>query len=157
MPFLEGGKGLDSKNLRPIEYYGQTVMVTQEVAEFLDKDDLYMQAQRKKERRHMDMRRIEDIYNIESCDQSKAVEDQASENYFISRITELSATVLSEEIQSLKDIIVWYYCDGLSMEAIGGRLGISKAAVSKRHKKILKRLKEELHLDIPGEVPFLLF
>ena len=39
MPFLEGGKGLDSKNLRPIEYYGQTVMVTQEVAEFLDKDE----------------------------------------------------------------------------------------------------------------------
>lgn len=143
---LEGEKDLSNEKLCVVNYFGQKVLVSLEVAEFLRKDELYMQAQKKKELRHWEMRRPEEVNQSEFVHKEKSVEDIAIDNYFLSEIALLSKTVLSEEIHSLKEILVWYYCDGLSMEAIGSRLGISKAAVSKRHKKILKRMREELHL-----------
>lgn len=143
---LEGEKDLIDEKLCVVNYCGQKVSVSLEIAEFLRKDDLYIQAQKKKEQRHWDMRRPEEINESEFVHREKSVEDRAIDNYFLSKIAFLSETVLSEEIHSLKEILVWYYCDRLSMEAIGSRLGISKAAVSKRHKKILKRMREEPHL-----------
>lgn len=145
---------MNDKSLCSVDYFGQDIFVSQEVAEFLREDELYMQAQKKKEQRHLDMRDLEEISEEEYFHKDKNVEKQAIENYFISQVVELSQAILSVEIHSLKEILVWYYCDGLSMEAIGSRLGISKVAVSKRHKKILKRIREELHLT-NGQVRFL--
>ncbi len=64
-----------SEKLVDIEYYEQKVLVSEEVAIFLHEDDLYMMAQKKKEQRHWDSRRPEDIPVSEYFKGYKSVED----------------------------------------------------------------------------------
>ena len=50
----------------------------------------------------------------------------------------------------LKDVLVLYYYQGLTIQEIGDALGLSKSAVHHRLKEAQKQLKEELEVSIDG-------
>ncbi len=114
-----------------ITYRGQQVSVPKEVADFLERDRKREQAREKQDERHLSKSEFETAL---SCSEHvrRPVEDAALWN--------LQLETLREAVRSLGDqdwdLIELRYGRSLTMEEIGMIYGVSKAAVSKRLKKL---------------------
>ena len=129
-------------DLTTIEYGDDHVRVevSGEVAEFLEKDRKRQQAQERSDRRHLSTGTFEkDLLG------SQRVPTLVDETY-LAVIRKMELEKLQSALQELKvderTLIRLYYYESWSMERIGNHFGISKMAVSKRHRKITKKLRE---------------
>ena len=106
-----------------ITYGGQQVSVPKEVADFLEQDRKREQAQEKQDKRHLSKSEFETVLSGSDCVR-RPVEDTVLRN--------LQLEILRKAVDGL---------GGLTMEEIGTIYGVSKAAVSKRLKKLHKQLR----------------
>jgi RNA polymerase sigma factor (sigma-70 family) len=125
-----------------IVYEGQRVLVTQEVAAFLEQDDRRMRTQARSDRRHLAYCRVDP-------DKAVVTHRRKGVNLVLNQvIRNLQTEELRKAVRSLPSedqlLIKYRYCDGMTMQEIGDIFGISKMAVSKRHKKLLGKLRAML-------------
>ena len=119
-----------------IIYSGQQVSVPKEVADFLEQDRKREQAQEKRDKRHLSKSEFETVLSGSDCVR-RPVEDAVLRN--------LQLETLRKAVDGLETragiLIELRYGRGLTMEEIGTIYGVSKAAVSKRLKKLHEQLR----------------
>ena len=119
-----------------ITYSGQQVSVPKEVADFLEQDRKREQAQEKQDKRHLSNSEFATVLSGSDCVR-RPVEDAALWN--------LQLECLRKAVDGLGDqgreLVELRYGQGLTMEEIGTIYGVSKAAVSKRLKKLHEQLR----------------
>ena len=117
-----------------INYYGQQISVSDEVAEFLEQDRLRQAAQQRSDKRHIDF----------ACS-ANLLDDTPSDPTFEQAFINLQLRDLRTAYQSLSDddrkLLCLYYYHELSMEEIGKKYGVTKMAISKRLRKLHDRLR----------------
>ena len=118
-----------------IVYNGEQVSVPREVADFLEQDRKREQAQDKQDTRHLSKSEFETVPSGSDCVR-RPVEDAALRNLQLENLRKAIAE-LDAQGQNLLSL---RYSDVLTMEEIGQIYGISKMAVSKRLKKLHKKL-----------------
>ena len=119
-----------------IIYGGQQVSVPREVADFLEQDRKREQAQDKQDQRHLSKSEFETVLSGSECVR-RPVEDTVLRN--------LQLECLWKAVDALgdqsRDLVELRYGQGLTMEETGTIYGVSKAAVSKRLKKLHEQLR----------------
>ena len=119
-----------------ITYSGQQVSVPKEVPDFLEQDRKREQAQEKQDQRHLSRSEFETVLFCVDCVR-RPVEDAALRN--------LQLECLREAVDNLgdqgRDMVELRYGRGLTLEEIGQIYGVSRAAVSKRLKKLHEQLR----------------
>lgn len=117
---------------------------SKEVQAFLEADKRRQEAQVRSDRRHLSMGEFEQEV-LASKRLSQPVDDTYLEVIHRLELEELRSAIrkLTPEEQKL---IYLYYYESWSMEKIGKRFGISKMAVSKRHTKVIKKLRELMQI-----------
>ena len=122
-----------------IVYNGEQVSVPKEVADFLEQDRKREQAQEKQDARHLSKSEFETVLFCSDCVR-RPVEDAVLWN--------LQLETLREAVDNLgdqgRDLVELRYGRGLTMEEIGTIYGVSKAAVSKRLKKLHEQLRDSV-------------
>lgn len=117
-------------------YNGEPVSVPKEVADFLEQDRKREQAQDKQDQRHLSKSEFEMVLFCSGCVR-RPVEDTVLWN--------LQLECLRKAVDGLgdqgRDLVELRYGQGLTMEEIGTIYGVSKAAVSKRLKKLHEQLR----------------
>ena len=119
-----------------ITYQGEEISVSQEVADFLEQDRKRMEAQGRRDRRHLNQSEFEVAVNSQPQTQ-RALEDAALENL---KLEKLRKAVAELDVQN-QHLISLRYDDELSMEEIGKLQNVSKAIphkVSKSDKDMVK-------------------
>ena len=122
-----------------ITYQGEQVSVSQEVADFLEQDRKRMEAQGRRDRRHLNQSEFEVAINSQPHTQH-ALEDAALENLELEKLRKAVAELDDQDQQ----LISLRYDDELSMEEIGKLQNVSKMAVSKRLKKLHQKLRDSV-------------
>ncbi len=122
-----------------ITYCGQRVSVPKEVADFLEQERKREQAQDKQDQRHLSKSEFETVLFCLDCVR-RPVEDTVLRNL---RLECLRKAVDALGDQS-RDLVELRYGQGLTMEEIGTIYGVSKAAVSKRLKKLHEQLRDSV-------------
>lgn len=122
-----------------IIYNGEQVSVPKEVTDFLEQDRKQEQAQDKQDQMHLSKSDFETVLSCSDCVRLP-VEATALWNL---RLENLRKAVNGLGDQG-RELIGLRYGRDLTMEEIGKVYGISKAAVSKR----LKRLHEKLRISV---------
>lgn len=116
------------------------VDVSDEVYEFLEQDRRRQQAQDRSDRRHLSKGTFE-----QDCIGSQRVPNSTDETY-LEVIHNIELEKLRNVLQTLTSdeqvLIELYYYRDWSMEKIGQYFGISRMAVSKRHSRVIKKLRE---------------
>lgn len=116
------------------------VEVTDEVAAFLENDRKRQQAQDRSDRRHLSRGTFE-----EDCIGSKRA-PAVSDKTYLHIVHKMALDKLRSCLRILskeeRTLIELYYFENYSMEKIGKLFSISKTAVSKRHKNIIKKLRK---------------
>ena len=118
-----------------ITYSGQQVSVPKEVADFLEQDRKREQAQEKQNKRHLSKSAFETVLSSSDCVR-RPVEDAVLWNLQLETLRK----AVDELGEQDRDLIQLRY-GGLTMEEIGTIYGVSKAAVSKRLKKLHEQLR----------------
>ena len=122
-----------------ITYSGQQVSVPKEVADFLEQDRKREQAQEKRDQRHLSRSEFETVLFCSDCVR-RPVEDAALRN--------LQLECLRDAVDDLGDqgwdLVELRYGRDLTLEEIGRIYGVSKAAVSKRLKKLHEQLRDSV-------------
>ena len=119
-----------------ITYSGQQVSVPKEVADFLEQDRKREQAQEKQDERHLSRSEFETVLFCSDCVR-RPVEDAVFRNLQL----ECLRKAVDDLGDSGRDLIQLRYGRDLTMEEIGTIYGVSKAAVSKRLKKLHEQLR----------------
>lgn len=126
------------------------VDVSEEVYEYLEQDRRRQQAQDRSDRRHLSKGTFE-----QDCIGSQRVPIYTDETYLevvhkmeLEKL-EIALQMLSSDEQVLIEL---YYYKDWSMEQIGQYLGISRMAVSKRHNRVIKKLKELMATWVPFSI-----
>ena len=118
-----------------IVYNGEQVSVSKDVADFLEQDRKREQAQEKQDARHLSKSEFETVLSGLECIK-RPVEDAALRNL---RLENLWGAIAELDVQG-QNLLPLQYSGELTMEEIGQIYGISKMAVSKRLKKLHKKL-----------------
>lgn len=138
--------------MKNINYYGQNISVSDEVAEFLEQDRRREAAQERSGQRHLDYIGV-DIASIPDL-----FTNAHSDPTFEKAYRNLRLEALRKAYQTLSDderkLLCLYYYHEFSMEKIGRLLGVTKMAISKRLRKILDYLRSLMEDEAPY---FLLF
>ena len=126
------------------------VDVSREVYEYLEQDRKRQQAQDRSDRRHLSKGNFE-----QDCIGSQRVSIFTDETY-LEVIHKMELEKLQSALQMLSSdeqvLIELYYYKDWSMEQIGQYFGISRMAVSKRHNRVIKKLKELMAAWVPFSV-----
>ena len=118
-----------------IVYNGEQVSVPKEVADFLEQDRKREQAQEKQDARHLSKSEFETVLSGLDCVR-RPVEGAALRNL---RLENLRGAIAKLDVQG-QNLLSLRYSGELTMEEIGQIYGISRMAVSKRLKKLRKKL-----------------
>lgn len=110
--------------------------VSDELYEFMESDRKRQAAEERSDRRHLNKS------NFETVEVKQEYSSRKFENQIFHR---LDLQKLREAMQQLNDeerrLIEMYYWDEMTMQEIADVFGISKMAVSKRHQKILDKMR----------------
>lgn len=117
-----------------IIYNGEQVSVPKEVADFLEQDRKRQQAQDRQDARHLSKSEFETVLSGSDCVR-RPMEDEVLWNLQLETLRK----AVDELGEQDRDLIQLRY-GGLTMEEIGTIYGVSKAAVSKRLKKLHEQL-----------------
>ena len=118
-----------------IVYNGEQASVPKEVADFLEQDRKREQAQEKHDARHLSKSEFETVLSGSDCVR-RPVEGAALRNL---RLENLRGAIAKLDVQG-QNLLSLRYSGALTMEEIGQIYGISRMAVSKRLKKLHKKL-----------------
>ena len=118
-----------------ISYSGQQVSVPKEVADFLEQDRKRQQAQEKQDARHLSKSEFETVLSGLECVKCP-VEDAVFRNL---RLENLRGAIAELDVRG-QNLLSLRYSDELTMDEIGQIYCISRMAVSKRLKKLHKKL-----------------
>ena len=118
-----------------IVYNGEQVSVPKEVADFLEQDRKREQAQEKQDARHLSKSEFETVLSGSDC-VKRPVEDAVLRNL---RLENLRGAIAKLDVQG-QNLLSLRYSGELTLEEIGQIYGISRMAVSKRLKKLHKKL-----------------
>ena len=118
-----------------IVYNGEQVSVPKEVADFLEQVRKREQAQEKQDARHLSKSEFETVLSGMECVKRPA-EDAVLRNL---RLENLRGAIAELDVQG-QNLLSLRYSGELTMEEIGQIYGISRMAVSKRLKKLHKKL-----------------
>lgn len=119
-----------------IVYCGEPVSVPKEVADFLEQDRKREQAQTRQNTRHLSRSEFETaLSGRESV--KRPVEDEVLWNLRLENLRK----AMEELDQNDHGLLSLRYDDELTMDEIGKIYGISKMAVSKRLRKLHKKLR----------------
>lgn len=133
--------------MKNINYYGQKITVSDEVAEFLEQDRLRESAQRRSDQRHLDFVGNE-IYTMPGL-----FTDEPTDPIFEQAFLLLRKHKLRKIFPTLPDddqkLLRFYYFRFYTLEQIGKEFGISKMAISKRLRKILDLLRSLVEDEAP--------
>lgn len=133
--------------MKNINYYGQNISVSDEVAEFLEQDRRREAAQERSDQRHLDYVGV-DIASVPDL-----FTNAHSDPTFEKAYRNLRLEALRKAYQTLSDderkLLCLYYYHEFSMEEIGRRLGVTKMAISKRLRKILDHLRSLMEDEAP--------
>lgn len=123
------------------------VDVSDEIYDYLEQDRKRQQAQERSDRRHLSKGTFE-----QDCIGSQRVSIYTDETY-LEVIHKMELEKLRRVLQMLSPneqaLIELYYYEDWSMERIGQYFGISRMAVSKRHNRVIKKLKEFMGTWVP--------
>ena len=122
-----------------IVYNGEQVAVPKEVADFLEQDRKREQAQEKQDARHLSKSEFETVPSGSDC-VKRPVEDAVLRNL---RLENLRGAIAELDVQG-QNLLSLRYSGELTMEEIGQIYGISRMAVSKRLKKLHKKLESSV-------------
>lgn len=124
---------------KTIMYNGSKVVVTQEVAEFLEQERKRENAEARSDRRH------KDFTDLEAAEQSNP-NIVFSDPVLNAVIREETQARLKEMINSLdadsRWLIEMHYYEECSLTTTAEFFGITKQALSKRHAKLLQKMRE---------------
>ena len=118
-----------------IIYNGEQVSVPKEVADFLEQDRKREQAQEKQDARHLSKSEFETVLSGLDCVR-RPVEGAALRNL---RLENLRGAIAELDAQG-QNLLSLRHSGELTMEEIGQIYGVSRMAVSKRLKKLHKKL-----------------
>ena len=122
-----------------IAYSGQQVSVPKEVADFLEQDRKREQAQEKQNQRHLSKSAFETVLSGSDCVR-RPVEDAVLWNLQLETLRKAVGSLGDQD----QDLIQLRYGRCLTMEEIGRIYGVSRAAVSKRLKKLHEQLRDSV-------------
>ena len=122
-----------------IVYNGDQVSVPKEVADFLEQDRKREQAQEKQDARHLSKSEFETVLSDLEC-VKRPVEDAVLRNL---RLENLREAIAELDVQG-QNLLSLRYSGELTLEEIGLIYGISRMAVSKRLKKLHKKLESSV-------------
>jgi DNA-directed RNA polymerase sigma subunit (sigma70/sigma32) len=126
---------------KTILYCGEQIEVSDKVAEFLENDRKCIDAQERSDRRHLSKSSFE-----------TAMSSKSSQQFYDTVFGEVLSSIRHESLRratfqlsfSEKYIIYAYYYERHTMEQVGEFFSISKMAVSKRHQKLLAKLRRRM-------------
>ena len=122
--------------VRLITVQNEVVEVSDELYEFMESDRKRQAAEERSDRRHLSKS------SFETVEVKQEYSSRKFENQIFHR---LDLQKLREAMQQLNDkerrLIEMYYWDEMTMQEIAEMFGISKMAVSKRHQKILDKMR----------------
>jgi RNA polymerase sigma factor (sigma-70 family) len=125
---------------KAIHYGGQQVLVSNEVAEFLESDERRQAAQDRSDRRHLSKSDFETVSVAQKSINPHCVEDVAFRNLSLEKLRKVIAVLSDDE-----RMLIWlYFYMEMSMDGIEKHFGISKMAVSKRLKKLYTKMRDLL-------------
>ncbi len=119
-----------------IEVQNNAVEISDELYRFLESDRKRQAAQNRSDRRHLSKSSFEKMtYNREYS--SREFEDMIFHRINLQKLRDAVRCLSADE----QKLIYLLYYQQMSMQDIGKAFGISKMAVSKRHQKILNKLR----------------
>ena len=116
-------------------YNEEPVLVSREVADYLEEERKRDQAETRQDRRHLSKSEFETVLSGLEC-VKRPVEDAVLRNL---RLENLRGAIAELGVQG-QNLLSLRYSDALTMDEIGQIYGISKMAVSKRLKKLHEKL-----------------
>lgn len=119
-----------------ITYENQTIEISDRLFEFMEEDKKRQAAEERSDRRHLSKSSFETVKIKQECS-SKEFENLVFHDLSLKKMR----TAVNELSDDEQKLIEMYYWNNQSMQEIGKVFAVSKMAVSKRHKKILDKLR----------------
>ena len=119
-----------------ITVQNEVVEVSDELYEFMESDRKRQAAEERSDRRHLSKSSFETV-EVKQEYSSRKFENQIFHRLDLQKLREAMQQLNDEE----RRLIEMYYWDELTMQEIADVFGISKMAVSKRHQKILDKMR----------------
>ena len=114
----------------------EVVEVSDELYEFMESDRKRQAAEERSDRRHLSKSSFETV-EVKQEYSSRKFENQIFHRLDLQKLREAMQQLNDEELR----LIEIYYWDEMNMQEIADVFGISKMAVSKRHQKILDKMR----------------
>lgn len=119
-----------------ITYENHTIEISDRLFEFMEQDKKRQAAEERSDRRHLSKSSFETVKIKQECS-SKEFENLVFHDLSVKKMR----TAVNELSDDEQKLIEMYYWNNQSMQEIGKVFAVSKMAVSKRHKKILDKLR----------------
>ena len=119
-----------------ITVQNEVVEVSNELYEFMESDRKRQAAEERSDRRHLSKSSFETV-EVKQEYSSRKFENQIFHRLDLQKLREAMQQLNDEE----RRLIEMYYWDEMTMQEISDVFGISKMAVSKRHQKILDKMR----------------
>ncbi len=119
-----------------ITVQNEVVEVSDELYEFMESDRKRQAAEERSDRRHLSKSSFETV-EVKQEYSSRKFENQIFHRLDLQKLREAMQQLNDEEHR----LIEMYYWDEMTMQEIADVFGISKMAVSKRHQKILDKMR----------------
>ena len=119
-----------------ITVQNEVVEVSDELYEFMESDRKRQAAEERSDRRHLSKSSFETV-EVKQEYSSRKFENQIFHRLDLQKLREAMQQLNDEE----RRLIEMYYWDEMTMQKIADVFGISKMAVSKRHQKILDKMR----------------
>ena len=126
--------------MKSINYFGQDIEVSDEVAAFLEADRKKEDAQGRSDRRHLSKR----AEKVSSGGRVSEFRDPTFEAVARKLRNEALYAAINKLSSRDKEVVELYYWERLTMQEIADCLGVSRMAISKRLKKIYRQLRESM-------------
>ena len=122
-----------------IIYNGSEVVVSKEVAEFLEQERKRENAEERSDRRHKD---FTDLETAELLNSQIVFSDPVLNNVIQEETLERLRNIVKTLDDDSQRLIELHYFKECSLTATAEFFGITKQALSKRHTKLLKKMRE---------------
>lgn len=126
--------------MKSINYFGEDIEVSDEVAAFLEADHRKEDSQGRSDRRHLSKR----AEKVSSGRRASEFRDPTFEAVAGKLRNEALYAAIDKLSSRDKEVVELYYWEELTMQEIADRFGVSRMAISKRLKKILGQLRESM-------------
>jgi RNA polymerase sigma factor (sigma-70 family) len=119
-------------------YNDEPILVSEEVAEYLERDRKRHNAERRRDERNLSKSDFETVRRSQMYVYRNMLLDEVAKNLTLEKLRE-AMTGLSDDERRLLHLYFW---EEMSMERIGATFGVSKMAISKRLEKLYVKMKD---------------